>query len=43
MAIEDHDVQEGLHEDDLSVLVHIHGGKYVHLASFKMIMGKAWK
>lgn len=39
LMLEDSDIDEGLKEDALSVLVHIHGGKSIHLDGFKSAMG----
>lgn len=43
LQLEDPDINEGLKEDDLSVLAHIHGGKSINFEGFKMAMGKAWQ
>lgn len=39
----DQDITDGLKEEDLSVLVHLHGGKSPNLEGFKTAMGQAWR
>lgn len=43
LRLDDTDITEGLQEDALSVLIHVHGGKPFHLAGFKSAMGKSWR
>lgn len=43
LLFDDPDITEGIKEDKLSVLVHIHGGKSFNLDGFKMTMGKSWR
>lgn len=43
ICLDDHDIHEGVQENDLSVPIHLHGGKHINLEGFKMAMGKAWK
>lgn len=39
----DRDIDEGLKEDALSVLVHVYGGKLINFDGLKMAMGKSWR
>lgn len=41
LQLEDHEIDECLKDDALSVLVHIHGGKSINFEGFKIAMGKA--
>lgn len=43
LQLDDHDIDEGLKEDALSVFIHIHGGKHINLGGSKSAMGKAWR
>lgn len=43
LRIDEPDIQEGLHEDALSILAHLHGGKPFNLTVFKTAMGRAWR
>lgn len=42
LSLESGDIREGLQEDDLSVLVWIHGGKSFHMEGFKTTMERSW-
>lgn len=41
--VEDHDLNDGLKEDDLSIFVHVYGRKHIFLKGFKTTMSKAWR
>lgn len=43
LQLDDRDIDEGLKEDVLNVLVHIHGGKSNNFEGFKTAMGEAWR
>lgn len=43
VVLDNQDIDEGLKEADLSVWVHLPGGKQLNLEGFKVAMGKAWQ
>lgn len=43
LHMDDQNITAGLKEGDLSVLVHIHGGRTPNLESFKGAMGRSWE
>lgn len=43
LLLDDPDIQEGIQEDDLSVFIHLNGGRSFNLDGFKQAMGRSWR